>query len=578
MSLIHKVSFLLMACLSLTLNRVEAEELYHSPMDPPLTVTGTFGEFRGTHFHAGVDFSTNRITGKKIYAIESGYISRIKVAPDGYGNALYLTLEDGKTAVYGHLSRFNKEIALRVAQQQESEGSSFVDFTLNETELPMYRGENIAFSGDTGGVPPHLHFELRDEKENLLNPLLFGFKLHDTTAPKILALALVPFYKEQIPLGEKHWKIFKPSWKPKQKEYHLSSQTLPVGSFGVEIAIVDDSFGNKCAPVKVTLSQGSEIIFQRDFTKLTWKDYKQNFAVYNRNLWMNKKGIFERLYNLPNGKLSFQRGNKNTLGLIQLEPNQTQTYSIEIEDAAQNRSILTFSLKGSSTLFVQNMEFKKEPVSSKGKGRYRFLDDQIELNFAYNTLYYPSIIEVEALPKSTFPNKESIHQIIELTPEDIVLKKEVEMVFRSSIETLKDSDLYLFNQRRQDWRFIKNQKKSKKKIKASIRNFGIYSLLEDQEPPTIQPIRLVRNSRTKSKILKFEVQDDLSGVNYRQIQILKDNKPLIFTMNLNQREVSVPINTQKGSKRITIIVPDYSDNKREITVDLSKLQSKKIPS
>ncbi len=557
-------------------NALLAEQEYHPPIETPLIVTGTFGEFRGTHFHAGVDFSTQRRIGKKVYAIDSGHISRIKVAPDGYGNALYLTLNDGKTAVYGHLHCFSPKIVLRVYEEQVKAKSSFVEFTLDPKEMPVERGEKLGLSGDSGGVPPHLHFELRDAKENLLNPLLFGFQLKDTTAPKIVALAFVPFHDEGIPLEKKYWKILTPDWKVKERGYHLRSQRVPAGSYGIEIAIQDESSGNKCAPVRVTLSQGEKIFFQRHFEKLTWDDYKQNFLVYNRNLWLNDKGIFERLYNLPNGNLSFQNGDGKALGFISLAQNETAAYTIEIEDASQNRSTLSFTLTGAQPLHLKQNRPKENLISSRKKQKFSFLEKKIELNFPPHSIYYPALINAKEISSDLFPNKESIQKVVQLTPEDFLFKKEAELVFRSSTEELKEVDLYLFNQRKNGWKFIQNQKKSKERIEASINAFGIYSLLEDIEPPIIQPIRIEKEEGGEMRVLKFGVEDNLSGVNYRQIQVLEnDERPLIFTLNLNQKEVAVPIDHKNRSEKIKIIVPDHSENKREIVVDLSNLFSKK---
>ena len=48
--------------------------------------------------------------GDNLYAIESGYISRISINPTGYGKAIYLKLEDGNTVVYAHLDHFMPEL------------------------------------------------------------------------------------------------------------------------------------------------------------------------------------------------------------------------------------------------------------------------------------------------------------------------------------------------------------------------------------------------------------------------------------------------------------------------------------
>jgi len=45
---------------------------YQSPLDFRLLLSGTFGELRGNHFHAGIDIKTEGVEGQKVYAIADG--------------------------------------------------------------------------------------------------------------------------------------------------------------------------------------------------------------------------------------------------------------------------------------------------------------------------------------------------------------------------------------------------------------------------------------------------------------------------------------------------------------------------
>ena len=83
---------------------------FRSPLDIPLKISGTFGELRNNHFHAGIDIKTNHRTGLKVYATADGYVSRIKVALWGYGKTIYITHPNGYTSVYAHLSKFGDGI------------------------------------------------------------------------------------------------------------------------------------------------------------------------------------------------------------------------------------------------------------------------------------------------------------------------------------------------------------------------------------------------------------------------------------------------------------------------------------
>src|SRR5690242_11139586 len=67
------------------------KNLFRLPLDTALVLSGTFAEIRTNHFHSGIDISTNETEGKEVHAAADGYVSRIKVAPDGFGKALYIT-------------------------------------------------------------------------------------------------------------------------------------------------------------------------------------------------------------------------------------------------------------------------------------------------------------------------------------------------------------------------------------------------------------------------------------------------------------------------------------------------------
>ena len=77
---------------------------FQAPLDIPLLLSGNFAELRSDHFHSGVDFKTQGVTGQKVRSIDQGYVSRIKVQTQGYGNAVYINHPGGFTSVYGHLS------------------------------------------------------------------------------------------------------------------------------------------------------------------------------------------------------------------------------------------------------------------------------------------------------------------------------------------------------------------------------------------------------------------------------------------------------------------------------------------
>ena len=116
-----------------------------APMDIPLYLSGNFGEFRSNHFHSGIDFKTQGVVGKPVYAVYDGYISRVLVSPWGFGKALYMTHPNGMTTVYGHIKGFTKDVEDYIRKQQYKRESFSVDLQLPEDLFPVKKGDLIAY-------------------------------------------------------------------------------------------------------------------------------------------------------------------------------------------------------------------------------------------------------------------------------------------------------------------------------------------------------------------------------------------------------------------------------------------------
>ena len=112
-------------------------------------------------------------------------MSRIKIASNGYGKAIYITHPNGYTTVYGHLQKAVGAIQEKIEELQYVAKRYEIEAYLKPDELPISKNQIIAISGNTGGSEgPHLHFEFRDSKtEKIINPLFFGLKLKDTKKP-----------------------------------------------------------------------------------------------------------------------------------------------------------------------------------------------------------------------------------------------------------------------------------------------------------------------------------------------------------------------------------------------------------
>jgi murein DD-endopeptidase MepM/ murein hydrolase activator NlpD len=167
------------------------QHYFRDPLGIPISLAANFGELRPNHYHMGLDIRTQHRENLPVYAAADGYVARVQIGPFGFGQAIYIRHPNGYTTVYGHLSRFIPALAAFVEQQQYLQQSWQVDLVIPPDQFPVKQGQQIAWSGNTGGSQgPHLHFEIRLTDGDInLNPLLFGLPVEDRVPPKITRLA-----------------------------------------------------------------------------------------------------------------------------------------------------------------------------------------------------------------------------------------------------------------------------------------------------------------------------------------------------------------------------------------------------
>src|SRR5437016_2999809 len=200
---------------------------YIWPTDASMKITSSFAEYRSNHFHGGIDISTNGHTGYKVFAVRDGFVYRIRITPNGYGKMLYVRHPDGYYSTYAHLMTFNDTINAIARQEQYRKGTYEIDLVLDSSRVPLKKGEVIAFTGDTGFGPPHLHFEIRDENLNPVNPMLLdNFTVKDDIPPHFRKVMLSPLNANSSVENSPHSKIM--SRFPGKKAQFRIPQTLRV--------------------------------------------------------------------------------------------------------------------------------------------------------------------------------------------------------------------------------------------------------------------------------------------------------------------------------------------------------------
>ncbi len=318
---------------------------YAWPTNTGKQLTSNFGEFRDKHFHMGLDIRTRSSIGHPLYAVNDGYIQRIATNFNGYGKALYLKTNDDKIVVYGHLSLYTKDLENRLFDLQNENQSYFVTKYFMEDEILVQRGQVIGYSGNSGGsMGPHLHFELRNEHDQPLNPMTYGFPLNDNIPPKFLGLSIISLSLDTHINGSALPQIYIPLLET-TNAYTLIDTITVTGKFGIATHLIDkiQNAIHSYQIEKVELLVDSISVFSVQYNLLDFNERENISTVYGQPVNHPMHDDFQKLYRLePYPKLTIHNDDKN--GIINLTEG---LHKIEIHawDSAHNKSTLAFYVK-----------------------------------------------------------------------------------------------------------------------------------------------------------------------------------------------------------------------------------------
>ena len=316
---------------------------FHTPIDAPFDLSGTFGEYR-SRFHTGIDFKSRGVLNQKIFSIEEGYISRIEVNNYGYGKVIYIDHPNGYTSVYAHLNNFNTEIDTYIKSEHYKLKSSTLKKFPKKDELKVKKGELIGYSGNTGGsFGPHLHFEIRDtDTQDALNPLIFNYEYLDTERPIIRGLYLIDEENtlvSSLPVKKEIRKLNDSTYTTDDIEY--SKKT------GLGIDIYDIQYKglfNQNGVYKVDLLIDSILVysFKMDRIKFSQNHYRK--IMYDYISAIKNKTKVLKVFTPRNADLSFLRNNDFN-GILDPIKYLNSDISIRVSDWNNNSSYLNFRIK-----------------------------------------------------------------------------------------------------------------------------------------------------------------------------------------------------------------------------------------
>lgn len=312
----------LLAAPLLTATAADGQEPgYAWPTDASRLLTSTFGEYRSHRFHAGFDVKTFGQVGYKALAVRPGSVVRAEVSPWGYGRVIYLLLDTGETAVYGHLQKFSAAIASRVTAEQERRGSYSVEMRFAAGELPVTQGEVIGWTGQSGSGAPHLHFELRDPDGAPINPLLKGYEIIDTTAPEVRRVLLLPLDAHSRVAGDLNPVVFIP--KTVAPGRLRIDKPIPVlGRIAMAVNLHDQMDGayNRMNVYRYRLLIDGREIFSARYDRFPYElnhhaDLDRDYRSFVRG-----RDLYQRLFREAGNQLPFYASSEPWYGVLECDP------------------------------------------------------------------------------------------------------------------------------------------------------------------------------------------------------------------------------------------------------------------
>lgn len=540
------------------------------PLDIPIILSGTYGELRSNHFHAGIDIKTNGVEGLRVKAAARGEVVRIAVSPHGYGNALYIRHPNGYTTVYAHLQRFTEHIADWVEKQQYQQKSFQVNLFPPAGTFPVEQGDVIALSGNSGGSGgPHLHFEIRDSRtEEPINPLLFGIEVPDHRHPEIRGVYAYPLTAESH-LNQRNGRTSLSTKTLSNGSYAIRWPQRAEGQIGFAIDVIDrlDGAWNSNGPYRIVQYVNDRPVSEFVMERFAFSETRFLNAHIDFNLYECCGNRVNRMWVLPGNNLRAYRQMENS-GIITVDSDSSYQLRWEIYDVAGNKTTLTGTVNGESRTATPPappsgtlLSFDQPNFGSVGAMRW-----QMEAGTLYEDITVET--EVESPVTNGYGNVYRLgdpgipvhtHYTLKLPLDEVP----AEHFHQAVVVSLDD------NNRPDSWDGTITSGKLERIISARVRTLGRFTVMIDSVPPVLSVRSGIRNGavlRPGSEI-RVKMTDDLSGVD--KYECLVDGSWYLMSFDAKNNALAVELKDDIEAGEHTIVIRAEDDRGNETKLEYS---------
>ena len=542
------------------------KDYFRSPMDIPLSISGSFGELRPNHFHSGLDFRTEKRQGLPIYAAADGYISRIKISNSGYGKVIYINHPNGYTSVYGHLQKCNPTIQEMLKKEHYTKKTYEVEIYPIPAELPVKKGDLIAYSGNTGSSGgPHLHFEFRDTaSEMVINPLFFGLNadVKDDKAPQITGLMAYPIGDSSQVNGST--KPVMMSLSLQKDGSYLAGKVLASGKIGFSVNTFDtanDTY-NKNGIYKLDTYMNGLPYFGFEFDSFSFDETRYINTFIDYSVYESQKQRYQKLflgYTYPNNIIKVKKND----GIINVSSNFTMNYKIVIQDFVGNKTVVNVPISYANLPIVQKEEVTKTNFFLKARNDNSYVKDNVSVFIPEKTFFEDFYLKFDVINNELF-----LHDKSQAVNGNISISYDV-----SDIPVAEREKMFIANLNNGRTIYHLTYKKDDA-FSIKTKNLGKFFLAKDETAPKIYKPNFADGANLdEQKTLQVSISDDMSGIkeynaflNGQWILMEYENKNNRLTHYLSDNMYQI------GKNELKVIVADNLGN--STTFETSFLRTK----
>jgi len=541
-----------------------------APISIPLILAGNFGEMRANHFHTGLDIKTLGVEGQEIFAVEDGYISRLRNSEYGYGKAIYVDHPNGLTSLYAHLSRFPAAIESLLYAQQKRLESDVIDENVLIDSFFVKKGQLIGYSGNSGSsFAPHLHFEIRETAtENAINPLLFDCyrsKIKDSTPPTMTGIKLYAISDKGYMIPGKS--IYYSCTKGKDFYEINNGEPLDISALMAENSLLGigfqttdrlDAAGNICGIHHTTLTKDG----------IKRHDQQIDYLIFDQNRFMNSHQDY---FEFKQNKKDIHKNFTTVINPLEIYPMNdgkfdwktcAGKYEFKAVDVHGNSIVLQFSIGPNLSSNPSKNPFDQPNTYLFPDSVNTYLKDDFQVLMEAGCFYEPLQIVYRKDPSSAY-----FSDIFQFGEENIPVQSKFDVriktrnlppnfpIYKLGIASISEQGglSFIGGNYIDGW------------VECQPRKFGRYVVVVDSVAPVITALDFTEGKTiTKFSTLELSIADNLAGL--KEYKAYLNGEWVLMNYNRKKGRYIIPLDSHSkpllvnGKNELRITSKDYKGN------------------